>query len=68
MVVVQHPAKSLPSPDRSTMRLQTSRGSNEAVAEPLVILFLMVMCHELPDRLPQPGVPLAWCRRPWRLH
>lgn len=39
------------------MRRQTSLGSNEAVAEPLVIPFLMVMCHELPDRLPQPGLP-----------
>ena len=57
MVVVQHPAQSLPSPDRSTMFRQTSLGSNEAVAEPLVIPFLMVMCHELPDRLPQPGLP-----------
>jgi len=27
MVVVQHPAQSLPSPDRSTMRRQTSLGS-----------------------------------------
>src|SRR5260370_40400074 len=57
MVVVQHPAQSLPSPDRSTMRRQTSLGSNEACAEALVSPFLMVMCYELPDRLPQPGLP-----------
>ena len=46
MVVVQYPAQSLPSPDRSTMRRQTSLGNNEAVAKRLVIPFLMVMCHE----------------------
>ena len=56
MVVVQHPAQSLPSPDRSTMRRRTSLGSNEAFAEPWVIPFLMIMCNELPDRLPQPSL------------
>jgi hypothetical protein len=49
---------------RILMPRHTSFGSNEAVAEPLVIPFLMVMCHELPDRV----VSKNWiCLKTWDL-
>ena len=53
VIVVQHPTQSLASLDRSVELCQTDLRNNQLVAEPLVIAFLVIMCHELWDCLPQ---------------
>ncbi len=53
VVVVQHAAQSLASLDRSVRVCRNSLGSNEPVAQPLMISLQMVMGHELSDRFPQ---------------
>ena len=53
VVVVQHASQSLASLDRSITVCRNSLGSNEPVAQPLMISFQMVMGQELSDRFPQ---------------
>jgi hypothetical protein len=53
VIVIQHSTQALPSLDRFVGVCRNSLGRYQSVANSLMIPLQVVMCHELPDRLPQ---------------
>src|ERR1700692_4678033 len=53
IVVIQHATQSLSPPYASSIRQVTRRGSDQAVAQPLVVAFVMIMRSEFVNRFAQ---------------